>query len=87
MRFDSDKAFEQLTKYGIVATMRMNRKVKVGRRRVDMYMRGMVVWITRNGKRVSKGVIVDVVPNTLENRKNMLRSAGLEASWSGRWKQ
>jgi len=79
MRFDNDKAFDFLMKNGIVATMRMNRKVKIGGRYADMYVKGAIVVITRNGRRVGKGIIVDVVPNTEENRQRYVCISGFQS--------
>jgi len=79
MRFDSDKAFEQLMKHGIVATMRVQRKVRIGNRYTDLYVKGMIVNITRNGKRVGKGIILDVVSNTKENREKYVSISGFES--------
>jgi len=78
MRFDSDKAFYFLMKNGIVATMRMNRKVRIGNRYTDLYVRGMIVWITSRGKRVARGIIIDVVENNEENRRRYLPISGFE---------
>jgi len=65
-------------KHGVVATMRMNRKVRIGGRYTDLYARGMIVIITRNGKRIAKGIILDVLPNTRENRKKYVSISGFE---------
>jgi len=78
MRFDSDKAFRQLIERGIVATMRMNRKVRIGNRYGDLYVKGMIVNIVRNGKRVARGVILDVIPNTPENRARYVSISGFD---------
>jgi len=78
MRFDSDKAFSFLMKHGVVATMRMQRKVRIGGKYTDLYTKGMIVIITRNGKRVAKGIIVDVVKNTEKNRKKYVGISGFE---------
>jgi len=78
MEFRSDKAFKQLIERGIVATMRMQRKVKIGGRYTDLYIKGMIVIITRNGKRIGKGIILNVVPNTKENREKYVVISGFE---------
>jgi len=78
MRFDSDKAFSFLMEHGIVATMRVNRKVRIGSRYGDLYVKGMIVNIVRNGKRVARGIIVDVAPNTPENRERYLPISGFQ---------
>jgi len=85
MRFDSEKAFSFLMKNGIVATMRMNRRVRIGNRYSDLYVRGMIVWITRNGKKIARGLIVDVLPNTEENRKKYVSISGFESV--GEWEK
>jgi len=79
VRFDSDKAFSFLMTHGVVATMRMQRRVKIGNRYSDLYVRGMIVAITRSGKIVAKGVILDVVPNTRENREKYVKISGFES--------
>jgi len=89
MKFDSDKAFSFLMKNGIVATMRMQRKVRIGNRFADLYVKGMIVNITRNGKRVGKGIIVDVVENTRENREKYVGISGFQSveEWEGEAKR
>jgi len=78
MRFDSDKTFDFLMRNGVIATMRMQRKVWIGGRYTDLYIKGMIVIITRNGKRIGKGIILNVVPNTLENREKYVSISGFE---------
>ena len=69
MKFNSDRAFNQLMSQGIVATIRSN----------TFYERDMVVRITRHGKMVGRGVIIDVVPNTRENREKYLNISGFRS--------
>jgi len=74
-----------LMEKGIVATMRVQRKVRIGNRYTDLYVKGMIVIITRNGKRVGKGIIVDVVENTRENREKYVKISGFGTV--GEWEQ
>ena len=69
MKFDNSRAFNHLVKRGIVATMRAGK----------FYKRGRVVKITRHNKIVGRGVIIDVVPNTRENRGKYLDISGFDS--------
>ena len=66
LRFESAKAFRQLMERGVVATMRRN----------GYYRKGMRVWIVRGGKWFGRGLVVDVLPNTEENRLKYFRISG-----------
>jgi len=76
MKFDSDRAYKQLVEHGIVATMRFNRRVRVGKLYTQLYVKGVVVRITRRGRTIGKGMIVDVLPNTRENREKLVYLSG-----------
>ena len=68
MRFDSSKAFLQLTTQGIVATMRSNKN--------GYYYQGKKVLIKRGRRIVGRGVVVNIYPNTKLNREKLVRISG-----------
>jgi len=79
VKFNSDKAFKQLMNHGIVATMRFNRYRKLGKWHLPFYARGNIIVITRHGRAVGEGIVVDVVPNTKKNREKYLHLSGFKS--------
>jgi len=65
MRFDSDKAFNQLMEKGIVATMRN-----------FPYQPGKRARIIRHGKYICTAYILARYENTEENRRKLLKISG-----------
>lgn len=78
MRFDSEKPLRQLIEKGIVATMRHNRKIRIGPFHQSLYIPGIIVNITSKGKRIGKAVVVEVYENTRENREKLVEISGFD---------